>query len=78
MNKDHTVEELMAEIADSAAREADLRNRVEVAEARLVKIEELAHNWARTSEYVTGDTTAEQVITGSLESSARALRRALK
>lgn len=35
MNQDHTVEELLAEIADSAAREADLRNRAEVAEAKL-------------------------------------------
>lgn len=35
MNKDHTVEELLAEIADSAAREADFRNRAEVAEAKL-------------------------------------------
>lgn len=35
------VHELEQEIADSAAREADLRNRAEVAEARLAKINQL-------------------------------------
>lgn len=38
MNKDHTVEELLAEIADSAARESDLKNRAEVAEAKLASL----------------------------------------
>lgn len=33
-----TVEELLAEIADTEAREADCRNRAEVAEAKLARL----------------------------------------
>lgn len=35
---EHTVEELLAEIRDSEAREADYRNRAEVAEAKIRSI----------------------------------------
>lgn len=37
---EHTIEQLLAEIADSAAREADFRNRAEVAEAKVAQLNE--------------------------------------
>lgn len=55
---EHTIEQLLAEIRDSEAREADYRNRAEVAEAKLaawiaiaelwVVVAELIHRWGRS------------------------------